>query len=68
MHNDWIGWVIGVIGILYGLWSDAKRKSDREWVHMALANHKPGIQWENRTEVIDKINNMMAFLRPPPKK
>jgi len=55
-----------VVGILGGrLWmecgADVKRKSQREWVHMALANLKAAIQDKNVREAID---NMLAFLKP----
>lgn len=65
---DWtgtVGLVVGIIGVGYGVWSDLKRRSDRKWVHMGLANLKPGIQGDNRNEVITAIDNMMEFLKPP---
>jgi hypothetical protein len=32
---------------------------------MALVNLKPGIQGENRNEVITAINNILEGLKPP---
>ncbi len=65
---DWLGvggLAVGIIGTGYGIWSDWRRRSDREWVHMSLANLKPGIRGDNRAEVVAAINNMMAFLKSP---
>lgn len=65
--NDWIGiagLIVGILGIAYAVRSEVKRKGERKWIHMALANLKPGIQQPNRDEVITAINNMMAFLKP----
>ncbi len=65
---DWLsigGLVVGIVGAGYGIWSDRRRRSDRQWVHMGLANLKPAIRGDNRAEVIAAINNMMAFLKPP---
>jgi hypothetical protein len=50
------------------MWSDAKRRAVERWVHMALVNLKPGIQGENRLEMLASINNMLEFLQSPKKK
>src|SRR6516162_2394326 len=63
---DW-GLVVGIVGVGDGVWSDVKRRGERAWVHMALANLKPSIQGGNSEAVITAINNKMAFLKPPPK-
>jgi hypothetical protein len=68
MQPDWIGiagLVIGIAGVAYAIWSDVTRRSQRHWIHMALANLKPSIQGHNRQDVINAINNMMEFLKPP---
>lgn len=62
---NWVSLIVGILGIVYGVWSDVKRKRQRDWVHMALANLKPGIQQPNRDEVLAAINNMMESLKPP---
>jgi hypothetical protein len=61
------GLVIGILGVAYAVWSDVKRRDQREWIHMALANLKPGIGGPNQKDVLGAINNMMAFLKPPKK-
>ena len=38
---DYVGLTVGIIGVGYGIWSDIKRRSDREWIHVALVNLKP---------------------------
>lgn len=68
MTTDWVsvaGLVVGVAGVGYGVWSDAKRKSVERWVHAALVMLKPGIGGENRNDVIAAINNMLEFLQRP---
>jgi hypothetical protein len=62
---DRVGWLVGIFGLGYGFHSEYKRKNDRDWVHMALANRKPSIQGPNKDDVTAAINNMMAFLKPP---
>ncbi len=62
---NWVSLIVGIVGVAYGVWSDVKRKSQREWVHMALGNLKPAIQGPNKGEVIAAINNMLEFLKPP---
>jgi hypothetical protein len=56
---------VGLLGFGFGLWSEVKRKGEREWVQMALVNLKPSIQGSNRPQVIAAINNMLEFLKPP---
>ena len=66
--THWVGiagLVVGIAGTGYAVWSDVKRRGERHWVHMALANLKPSIQGNNRQEVLNAINNMMEFLKPP---
>jgi hypothetical protein len=60
--------IVGLTGFGYALYSNAKNRTEREWVHTALINLKPGIQGENRSEVIKSIDNMLEFLKPPQKK
>jgi hypothetical protein len=61
------GLVVAILGVVYAFWSDRKRKSERKWVHLALVNLKPAIQGSNKNEVIDAINDMLEFLKPPTK-
>ena len=68
--TDWVGiagLVVGIAGTGYAVWSDVKRRGERHWVHMALVNLKPSIQGPNRDHVIDAIDNMLSFLKPPKK-
>jgi hypothetical protein len=70
MQSDWIGvagLVVGIVGVAYAVGSDVKRRSQRQWVHMALVNLKPSIQGTNRDDVLAAINNMLEFLKPPKK-
>jgi hypothetical protein len=65
---DWVGiagLIVGILGVAYAVWSDVTRKGQRDWVHMALANLKPSIQQPNKEAVLEAINNMMEFLKPP---
>jgi Flp pilus assembly protein protease CpaA len=56
---------VTVISLGYAIYSDIKRRSVREWIHMALVNLKPSIQGPNQGAVILAINNMLEFLKPP---
>ena len=56
---------VGVIGIVFGIRTEVKRRREREWVHMAL---KPSIQGSNQAAVIAAIKNMLEFLKSPPRK
>ena len=58
---------VGLLGIAFAVWSEVKRKGEREWVHMALVNLKPSIAGPKAPEVLAAINNMLAFLKPPKK-
>lgn len=58
---DYAGLTVGILGVVYGIWSDLKRRRDREWIHMALVNLKPSV--ENPASVA-AINNMLEFLKP----
>jgi hypothetical protein len=60
-----VGTAVTVLGFLYGLYQDYRRRSEREWIHMALVNLKPSIQGPNQGAVIVAINNMLEFLKPP---
>jgi hypothetical protein len=60
--------VVGLLGFGFGVWSEVKRKGEREWIHMALVNLKPSIQGSNKPGVIAAINNMLEFLNPPKNK
>jgi hypothetical protein len=70
---DWVGClglIIGIIGLAYGYYSDRKRKSERELIHVSLINLKPSIeslQDPNKDAVIRAINNMLEALKPPKK-
>jgi hypothetical protein len=59
------GTVVTVVSVGYAIYSDIKRRSERDWIHMALVNLKPGIEEENRNEVITAINNMLEGLKAP---
>jgi len=59
------GTVVTVVSLCYALYSDIHRKVERDWIHMALVNLKPGIQGENRNEIVTAINNMLEVLKPP---
>jgi hypothetical protein len=66
---------VGIIGIVVAICSDVKRrrseaksKHDLDWFHMSLVNLKPAIQGPNQPAVIAAINNMLEFLKPPPRK
>ena len=66
---------VGIIGIVVAIWSEvkrrrseAKRRQEREWIHMSLVSLKPSIQGPNQTAVIAAINNMLEFLKPSPRK
>ena len=61
---DYVGLTVGIIGVGYGIWSDIKRRSDREWIHVALVNLKPSIDGPKASETIASINNMLEFLKP----
>jgi hypothetical protein len=61
------GTAVTVVGVLYGLYSDWRRRSERDWVHAALVLLKPSIQGPNQGAVIIAINNMLEFLKPPKK-
>jgi hypothetical protein len=56
---------VGISGLVFGIWSEWKRKSERESVHAALVNLKPLIRGENRADVIAAINNTLEFLKAP---
>jgi len=58
---------VTVVGFLYGLYSDWRRRTEREWIHAALVLLKPSIQGPNQAAVIAAINNMLEFLKPPKK-
>jgi hypothetical protein len=58
---DYIALIVGLIGVGYGIWSDLKRRSDRDWIHMSLVNLKASV--ENPASVA-AINNMLEFLKP----
>ena len=60
-----LGTAVTVISLGYAIYSDIKRRSEREWIHMALVNLKPSIQGPNQGAVIVAINNMLEFLKPP---
>ena len=58
---------VGFLGIGFAVWSEVKRKGEREWVHMALVNLKPSIDGPRAPEILAAINNMLEFLKPPNK-
>jgi hypothetical protein len=58
---------VGVAGICYALWSDRKRRTERNWIHVALVNLKPSIDGPRAPEILKAINNMLEFLKPPKK-
>jgi hypothetical protein len=67
--SDWIGVIglaVGGVSLAYAVVSDIRRRSQREWVHMALVNLKPSIRGENKSDVVRAIDNMLSFLKPPP--
>jgi hypothetical protein len=44
---------------------EAKRKTERQWIHVALVNPKPSIEGPNAPTILASINNMLEFLQPP---
>jgi len=44
---------------------EAKRKTERQWIHVALVNLKPSIEGPNAPKILASINNMLEFLQPP---
>jgi hypothetical protein len=63
---------VGLGGFAFGIWSEMKRKSDetkrkteRQWIHVALVNLKPSIEGPNASKILGAINNMLEFLQPP---
>jgi len=66
---DWIGWIIGVVGIVIGLagvgyavYVERRAKQRRDIAHAALVALKPAIQGVNRDDVIDAINDLLQKL------
>jgi hypothetical protein len=59
---------VGVLGICYAFWSDRKRRTERHWIHMSLVNLKASIDGPKAPEILNAINNMLEFLKPPKKK
>jgi hypothetical protein len=58
---------VTVLSLGYAVYSDWRRRSERDWVHAALVLLKPSIQGPNQGAVIIAINNMLEFLKPPKK-
>jgi hypothetical protein len=59
---------VGLLGLGFGFWSEFKRKSEREQIHVALVNLKPSIQGPNAGKILAAIDNMLEFLKPPKKR
>jgi hypothetical protein len=62
---DYFELILAIAGVVYGTWSDLKRRSEREFIHMALVNLKASIQKLQSPGDIAAINNMLEFLKPP---
>ncbi len=62
-HADWIGWGIGVVGIVYAIWTDHQAKKKLGIAHAGLVLLKPAIQGSNRDDVITAINDLLAKLK-----
>jgi hypothetical protein len=62
-HADWIGWGIGLAGLVYGIWADRRAKKKLDIAHAGLVSLKPGIQGSNREAIIAAINDLLAKLQ-----
>jgi len=63
MPCNWIGWIIGIHGIAFGVWREFSARRRRETVHMALVALEPAIRGDNRQDVPNAINDMLERLK-----
>ena len=63
MNYDWIGWALGVIGILYAVYTDRRAKQRRDDMHSFLVGLKPSIQGSNKDAIIAAINDELQKLQ-----
>jgi hypothetical protein len=64
---DIVGWIIGVVGLAYAIWTDCRSKKEQQRIHSFLKGLKPGVEANNPTGVLAAINDEMARLIPPKK-
>ena len=64
---DWIGWVIGLAGIIYAVIIECRAKKKLDIAHAGLVSLKPAIQGQNRDEVIRAMNDLLVKLQPTKK-
>ena len=62
-HTDWIGWVLAIIGIGYGVYENWRTRCRLDIAHAGLVSLKPGIRGENRDDVIAAINDLLSKLK-----
>jgi len=62
---DWIGWIIGIAGVGYAVWTDLRSRTERRRLHSFLKGLKPGVEAGNVKGVIAAINDEMAMIIPP---
>lgn len=65
---DWIGWIIGVAGIAYAIWTDYRSRTQRERLHSFLKGLKTGVvEKPDHDALLTAINDEMATLIRPAK-
>jgi hypothetical protein len=55
---------VGILGIVLALYERNKRRTERENFYSQLVLLKPGIQGQNRDEVLRAINDTLDWLKP----
>ena len=63
MHYDWIGYGIGVVGIICTFVIERRAKRRRDEMHSFLVALKPSIQGTNKERIIAAINDMLEKLK-----
>jgi len=62
---DFVGWVIGLVGLAYGVWTNHTSKVERQRLHSFLKGLKPDVEANNAPKVLEAIKDEMARLIPP---
>jgi len=61
----YVGWGMALLALLYAIWSDHKRRAERESVHGFLESLKPSVsEVPNTHHIIASINVELARLKP----
>jgi hypothetical protein len=63
MGTDWVGWLIGLVGIAFAVWQWHQNKKTGNDLYQFLRGLKGDEQMSKASRV--QINDMMESLKPP---